>query len=66
MKQAAKIDKGSGSPGNGAKTGTVSLKHVHEIAKIKSRDEGLGVLGLENVARQVVGTARTLGLEVVP
>lgn len=48
------------------KTGQVSLKHVYEIAKIKCMDEDLEAVGLERVARGVVGTARSLGLEVVP
>lgn len=65
MKKAAGIEKGSGTPGNG-KTGTISLKHVYEIAKVKCGDEGLGVLGMERVAKGVLGTARTLGVEVVP
>jgi large subunit ribosomal protein L11 len=65
LKAAAGISKGSGQP-NGAKVGSVSLKHVYEIARTKCRDEGLGVLGEEKVARGIVGSARTLGLEVVP
>ena len=46
--------------------GKVSLKHVYEIARIKCRDEDLGFVGEEGVAKGVVGTARSLGLEVVP
>jgi large subunit ribosomal protein L11 len=65
LKAAASIDKGSGSPGT-SKVGTVSLKHVYEIARIKCRDEALGVLGEEKVARGIVGSAKTLGLDVVP
>ena len=65
LKQAAGIELGSGNP-SGPRSGTVTLKHVYEIARIKCADEDLGVLGLERVARSVVGSARTLGLEVVP
>ncbi|RSH91660.1 hypothetical protein EHS25_009029 [Saitozyma podzolica] len=46
LKAAASIDKGSGSPGT-SKVGTVSLKHVYEIARIKAHeyhDEGFGGL----------------------
>ena len=62
LKKAAGIDKGAGS----GKSGSVTLKHIYEIAKVKCQDEALGVLGEERVARAVVGSARTLGLEVVP
>ncbi|KAH8083002.1 60s ribosomal protein l19, mitochondrial precursor [Filobasidium floriforme] len=52
-------------PGGGF-VGKVSVKQVYEIAKIKMEDEDLKVLGLERVARSVVGSARSMGLEVVP
>jgi large subunit ribosomal protein L11 len=52
-------------PGGGF-VGKVSVKQVYEIAKIKMGDEDLKVLGLERVARSVVGSARSMGLEVVP
>lgn len=65
LKKAAKIDKGSGAPGSD-KVGTVSLKHVYEIAKIKCNDEALKALGEERVARGVIGSARSLGIDVVP
>ncbi|KAG5723590.1 hypothetical protein E4T56_gene18143 [Termitomyces sp. T112] len=38
LKKAAGIEKGTGKPGH-VSNGTVSLKHVYEIAKIKSTDE---------------------------
>lgn len=52
-------------PGGGF-VGKVSVKQVYEIAKIKMGDEDLKVLGLERVTRSVVGSARSMGLEVVP
>jgi large subunit ribosomal protein L11 len=66
LKQASGIEKGSGTPGSTAAIGKVSLKHIYEIAKVKCRDEDLGNLGLERVAKSVVGSAKSLGLEVVP
>ncbi|KAK4684655.1 large subunit ribosomal protein L11, partial [Tremellales sp. Uapishka_1] len=66
LKTAAGITKGSGTPGNGAKSGTVTLKHIYEIAKIKCRDEALGDVGEEKVAKGVIASARSLGLEIVP
>ncbi|ADV20498.1 ribosomal protein L11 [Cryptococcus gattii Ru294] len=65
LKKTTGIDKGSGQ-GMKVKTGQVSLKHVYEIAKIKCMDEDLKAAGLERVARGIVGTAKSLGLEVVP
>ena len=65
LKKAAGIEKGTGKPGHEV-VGTVSLKHVYEIAKIKATDEHLKHLSLESIARTIVGTARTLGVQVVP
>ncbi|BEI79548.1 hypothetical protein CcaverHIS002_0100770 [Cutaneotrichosporon cavernicola] len=65
LKKAAKIDKGTGMPGTDI-VGTVSLKHVYEIAKIKCNEEAMKALGEERVARGIIGSARTLGIEVVP
>ena len=44
----------------------MTLKHIYEIAKIKCTDEHLAAAGEEAVARQIVGTAHSLGLSVVP
>lgn len=65
VKKAAGIEKGNGRPGHEI-AGTISLKHVFEIAKIKATDEHLKHLQLEAIARTVVGTAKTLGVQVVP
>ena len=65
LKKAAGIEKGTGRPGHEV-VGTVSLKHVYEIAKIKATDEHLKHLRLEAIASTILGTARTLGLQVVP
>lgn len=46
--------------------GRVSMKHVWEIARIKCGDEHLAAVGEEGVARQILGTAKSLGIEVVP
>jgi len=66
LKRAAGIDKGTGAPGSKPTNGSVTLKHVYEIARIKCGDEGLAAVGEEGLARQIIGTARSLGLEVVP
>jgi large subunit ribosomal protein L11 len=64
LKKAAGIEKGTGKPGHEI-VGTISLKHVYEIAKIKSTDEHMNHLPLESIARMVVGSARSLGIQVV-
>lgn len=65
LKKAAKIDKGSGAAGSEI-VGEVSLKHIYEITKVKCMDETLKALGEERVARSVIGSARSLGINVVP
>lgn len=62
LKRAANIAKGSGVP-NKTKVGTVTLKQVEEIAKIKLPD--LNTQTLESAIRSVSGTARSMGLDVV-
>ncbi|KAF2878125.1 ribosomal protein L11, N-terminal domain-containing protein [Massariosphaeria phaeospora] len=61
---------GASSPTNGNATkgtvGTVSLKHVFEIARIKHGETRLSGLALEGIARSVVGQAGSLGVVVVP
>jgi len=66
LKKASGIDKGSGKVGNEPSKGTVTLKHIYEIAKIKCMDEHVKAVGEEMVAKQVVATAKSLGLNVVP
>lgn len=64
LMKAAGIEKGSGEPGKSL-VGKISLKHVYEVAKIKARDDKLKGLELESICKSVVGTAKTLGLDVV-
>lgn len=65
LKKAAGIEKGTARPGHDI-LATISLKHVYEIAKIKSTDEHMKILPLESIARMIVGSARSLGIRVVP
>ncbi|KAF2102318.1 60S ribosomal protein L19, mitochondrial precursor [Rhizodiscina lignyota] len=46
--------------------GTVSLKHVYEIAKIKQQETRLSGLSLEGLCRSVVAQAGSIGIGVVP
>ena len=45
--------------------GKVSLRHVYEIAKIKSEDPPLQTMTMEQLCQMVVGIARSCGIEVV-
>ncbi|MHC1700981.1 MAG: 50S ribosomal protein L11 [Humidesulfovibrio sp.] len=60
--KAAKIEKGSGEP-NKTKVGKVTMAQVEEIAKLKAPD--LTAKSLEAAKNCVVGTARSMGLEVI-
>jgi large subunit ribosomal protein L11 len=61
LKKAAGIAKGSGEP-NKTKVGKVTMKQVEEIAKQKLPD--LNADDLQAAVRTVLGTARSLGVEV--
>ena|SRR2546422_10471062 len=61
LKRAANIAKGSAEP-NKAKVGTVTMKQVEEIAKTKMPD--LNANNLEAAVKIILGTARSMGLEV--
>ena len=61
LKRAANIAKGSGEP-NKTKVGTVTVKDVEEIAKVKMPD--LNCESIESAVKIVCGTARSMGLEV--
>jgi large subunit ribosomal protein L11 len=62
LKRAAGIAKGSGEP-NKTKVGTVTLKQVEEIAKLKLPD--LNTEDVKEAMQTVLGTARSMGVEVV-
>ena len=61
LKKAANIAKGSGTP-NKNKVGKVSMKDVREIAQLKMPD--LNAANLDAAIRIVMGTARSMGVEV--
>ncbi|MCC6955780.1 MAG: 50S ribosomal protein L11 [Anaerolineales bacterium] len=60
--KAAGVDKGSATPPRG-KVGKVTRAQVREIAEIKMKD--LNSVDIEGAMRQIEGTARNMGLEVV-
>jgi len=61
LKQAAGVQKGSGVP-NQDKVGKVSMTQVEEIAKTKLED--LNAASLEGAVQIILGTARSMGIEV--
>jgi large subunit ribosomal protein L11 len=61
LKQAAGVPKGSGVP-NRDKIGKLSMSQVEEIAKTKLED--LNATSLEAAVQIILGTARSMGLEV--
>jgi large subunit ribosomal protein L11 len=61
LKRAVGIAKGSGEP-NRNKVGTVTLRQVEEIAKTKMPD--LNASDIEAAKKIVMGTARSMGIEV--
>lgn len=64
IKQVCGIDKGPSNPSIDSPTAYITPEAVYEIAKIKHQDDHLWHLPLESIARSVVGTARTLGVQV--
>ena len=63
LKKAAGIAKGSAEP-NRSRVGQVSREQVREIAQLKMRD--LNSYDLEAAMKTIEGTARSMGIEVVP
>ncbi len=62
LKQAARIDKGSGEP-NKETVGQVSENDLRQIAETKMAD--LNANTVETAMEMIRGTARSMGLEVV-
>jgi len=62
LRQAAGIDKGSGSPRLN-KVGTVKVADLRKIAETKMPD--LNANSVEEAMRIIEGTARSMGIEVV-
>jgi large subunit ribosomal protein L11 len=63
LKKAAGVEKGSPAP-NKIKVGKVTRQQILEIAQLKMPD--LNTDDLEAAIRMVEGTARSMGIEIVP
>jgi large subunit ribosomal protein L11 len=62
IRQAVGIEKGSGEP-NRTKVGTISKDQVRQIAEKKLAD--LNAHDVDQAAKIIEGTARSMGVEVV-
>ncbi len=61
IRKAAGLEKGSGEP-NKTKVGRLTMKQVKEIAQIKMTD--LNTKKLDSAVKIIMGTARSMGVEV--
>ncbi len=61
LRRACGLEKGSGEP-NRVKVGTVTMSQVREIAKTKMPD--LNAESLDAAVQIILGTARSMGIEV--
>jgi len=62
LKKAANVAKGAAQP-NREKIGTVTRTQVRDIAEIKMKDTN--AVTIEDAMRQVEGTAKNMGIQVV-
>jgi len=62
LKKAAGVEKGSAQP-NRQKVGKVTRAQVREIAEIKYKDTN--AVNLEDAIKQVEGTARNMGIQII-
>ena len=63
LKKACKIQSGSGEP-NRTKVATISKADLQQIAETKMKD--LNAASIEAAMSMIAGTARSMGIEVVP
>ena len=63
LKKAAGIEKGSQTAGKGRTVGRVTMEQIREIAEQKMQD--LNAKDLEGAYRMLIGSARSMGLEVM-
>lgn len=64
VKQAAGIDKGPNEPSSETPSGYITPEQIYEIALIKQADDNRWHLPLEGIAKSVIGTAKSMGVQV--
>jgi len=62
LRKSAGVEKGSGEP-NRNKAGTVTRAQIREIAELKMKD--LNAIDIEGAMRQIEGSARSMGINIV-
>lgn len=62
LRKAAGVDRGSGEP-NRNKVGKVTRDQVREIAQTKMKD--MNAIDIEGAMKQIEGTARNMGIQIV-
>ena len=63
LKKAAEIEKGSQTTGKGSTVGRVTIAQIREIAEQKMED--LNAKDIDGACRMLIGSARSMGLDVV-
>lgn len=61
IKKAAGVSSGSGKTGH-QQVGTITLKHLHEIAQVKQKD--IPGIELESVVKSLIGTCKSMGIKI--
>jgi large subunit ribosomal protein L11 len=61
LRKAVGVEKGSAEP-NRIKVGTITKQQLREIAEIKMKD--LNAIDIEGAESQIIGTARSMGVDV--
>jgi len=62
LKKAAGIEKGSQTTGKGSTVGRVTMAQIREIAEQKMQD--LNAKDIDGACRMLIGSARSMGLDV--
>lgn len=65
LKQAAGINRGAMNNSNEI-AGKITLKHIYEIAKVKSEDPTFDCVPLKDICQMTIYSAYTCGIQVVP
>jgi large subunit ribosomal protein L11 len=63
LKKAAGIERGSQTTGKGSSVGRVTMAQIREIAEQKMQD--LNAKDIDGACRMLIGSARSMGLDVV-
>ena len=63
LKKAAGIEKGSQTTGKGSAVGRVTMAQIREIAEQKMQD--LNAKDIDGACRMLIGSARSMGLDIV-